>query len=64
MSLLQIGELAGHLSEDYRETTKEFVYWPAIKGMRNVFTHDYGVIDYDRDFILSDSGTGRRVEIS
>lgn len=33
MSLLQIGELTGHLSEDYRENTKELVYWPAIKGM-------------------------------
>lgn len=48
MSLLQIGELTGHLSEDYRESTKELVYWPAIKGMRNVFAHDYGAIDYDR----------------
>lgn len=48
MSLLQIGELAGHLSEEFRETTKESVYWPAIRGMRNVFAHDYGAIDYDR----------------
>lgn len=48
MSLLQIGELTGHLSEEFRETTKESVYWPAIKGMRNVFAHDYGAIDYDR----------------
>lgn len=48
MSLLQIGELAGHLSEDFRDSTKETIYWPAIKGMRNVFAHDYGAIDYDR----------------
>lgn len=56
MSLLQIGELTGHLSEDYRETTKELVYWPAIKGMRNVFAHDYGAIDYDRvwDTVIED----------
>lgn len=48
MSLLQIGELTGHLSGEFREATKESVYWPAIKGMRNVFAHDYGAIDYDR----------------
>lgn len=48
MSLLQIGELTGHLSEEFREATKESVYWPAIKGMRNVFAHDYGAIDFDR----------------
>lgn len=48
MSLLQIGELTGHLSEEFREETKQFVYWPAIKGMRNVFAHDYGAIDYER----------------
>lgn len=48
MSLLQIGELAGHLSEKFREDTKKIVHWPAVKGMRNVFAHDYGAIDYDR----------------
>lgn len=48
MSLLQIGELTGHLSEEFKEATKESVYWPAIKGMRNVFAHDYGAIDYSR----------------
>lgn len=56
MSLLQIGELTGHLSQDFREATKESVYWPAIKGMRNVFAHDYGAIDYDRvwDTVIED----------
>lgn len=56
MSLLQIGELTGHLSEEFRESTKESVYWPAIKGMRNVFAHDYGAIDYDRvwDTVIED----------
>lgn len=47
MSLLQIGELTGHLSEDFRETTKSTIYWPAIKGMRNLFAHNYGAIDID-----------------
>lgn len=48
MSLLQIGELTGHLSEDFREGTKETIYWPAIKGMRNLFAHNYGAVDIDR----------------
>lgn len=41
MNLLQIGELVGHLSEEFKNTNKE-IYWPAIKGMRNVFAHEYG----------------------
>lgn len=45
MSLLQIGELTGHLSEDFRESTKGTIYWTAIKGMRNLFAHDYGAVD-------------------
>ncbi len=45
MSLLQIGELTGHLTEDFRERTKDSVYWPAIKGMRNLFAHNYGAVD-------------------
>lgn len=45
MSLLQIGELTGHLSEEFRESTKSTVYWPAIKGMRNLFAHNYGAVD-------------------
>ena len=45
MSLLQIGELTGHLTEDFREGTKDFIYWPAIKGMRNLFAHNYGAVD-------------------
>lgn len=47
MSLLQIGELTGHLPEDFRKATKATIYWPAIKGMRNLFAHNYGAIDID-----------------
>lgn len=45
MSLLQIGELTRLLPEDFREDTKGTVYWPAIKGMRNLFAHNYGAVD-------------------
>lgn len=48
MSLFQLGELTGHLPEDFREATKATIYWPAIKGMRNLFAHNYGAIDIDR----------------
>ena len=30
MSLMQIGELAGHLTEEYRDSTQNRMYWPAI----------------------------------
>ena len=39
--VLQIGELVGKLSEDYRNATKEHMPWPQIKGMRNIVVHDY-----------------------
>lgn len=47
MSLLQIGELTSHLSDEFKEQTKSEIYWSAIKGMRNIFAHNYGAIDID-----------------
>ena len=41
-SILQIGELSGGLSEEYRKATAHIIPWNAIKGMRNVFAHNYG----------------------
>ena len=40
--ILQIGELAGGLSEEYRKTTSHRVQWAPIKGMRNLVAHSYG----------------------
>lgn len=48
MNILQIGELAGSLSADYVESTKTSMDWRAIKGMRNIFAHDYGSMDIER----------------
>ena len=45
MSLIQIGELSGHLSKDFRENTKKIIPWQAIKGMRNLFAHNYNAAD-------------------
>ena len=45
MGILQIGELAGSLSEEYRAKTSKTIPWSNIKGMRNIVAHDYGSID-------------------
>lgn len=41
-SLLQIGELSGSLSDTFKDKTVSRVPWKSIKGMRNLFAHDYG----------------------
>jgi uncharacterized protein with HEPN domain len=41
-SILQIGELSGGLSEEYRRATNDRVQWGPIKGMRNMVAHSYG----------------------
>jgi len=40
MYILQIGELATVLSEDFREKYS-YVPWRLIRAMRNIFAHDY-----------------------
>ena len=44
---LQLGELCGGLSEEYRKQTKAQIQWSAIQGMRNVVAHDYGNIQLE-----------------
>ena len=44
LCLMQIGELANHLSDEFKETHRE-IPWRAIRGMRNVVAHEYGKID-------------------
>lgn len=45
--ILQIGELAGRLSQEYREATASRVQWGPIKGMRNLVAHSYGNMSRD-----------------
>ena len=45
MCLLQIGELAGGLSNELREETKERMQWGLIRGMRNWIAHSYNEMD-------------------
>ena len=32
----------------FQEESKATIYWPAIKGMRNLLAHNYGAVDIDR----------------
>ena len=44
-SILQIGELSGELSAQYRQETANRVQWGPIKAMRNLVAHNYGRMD-------------------
>lgn len=59
--ILQIGELVGGLTEEYRNATKEHVQWNEIKGMRNLVAHNYGGIDLE---IVWDVATVDAFELS
>ena len=41
LSLMQVGELSGNLSETFRAGTGDRMPWPAIKSMRNWIAHNY-----------------------
>ena len=45
MCVLQIGELANRLSENFRDATEKEIPWKQVKGLRNVVAHEYGKID-------------------
>ena len=47
MSILQIGEFAGKPSDEFKEEYPD-TNWRAIRGMRNIFAHDYGSMDLER----------------
>lgn len=46
-SIMQIGELSNGLSDDYRKQTADIIPWSAIRGMRNLFAHNYGSMSRD-----------------
>ncbi|MBE6931294.1 MAG: DUF86 domain-containing protein [Ruminococcaceae bacterium] len=45
--ILQIGELSGKLSEEFRRSTADRIQWGPIKGMRNLVAHSYGNMSRD-----------------
>ncbi len=46
MCVLQIGELTKHLTEDFKAGHTE-ILWHKIKGLRNVYVHEYEKIDFE-----------------
>ena len=46
MCIVQIGELVSRLDEDFIEQYDE-VPWRQMKGLRNIYAHDYDRIDND-----------------
>lgn len=45
--ILQIGELGGKLSQEYRTETANRIQWGPIKAMRNLVAHSYGSMSRD-----------------
>ena len=46
MCIAQIGELSGHLSDEYKKAHAELP-WREIKDTRNFYVHNYGGIDLE-----------------
>lgn len=45
MCVLQIGELANGLSDEFRKRTNIDMPWHMIRGMRNMLVHSYGEVN-------------------
>ena len=45
MAEYQIGELSGRLSEEFKEQHQTEIPWKEIRGMRNIFAHNYLEMD-------------------
>ena len=54
MPLLQIGELAKNLSDEFRNSHSE-IPWKDAMRMRDLFEHHYGAIDYEQTWDTSHS---------
>lgn len=46
MCIIQIGELTTRLTEDFKNQNSE-IDWIGIKGLRNIYAHDYEKIDIE-----------------
>jgi uncharacterized protein with HEPN domain len=56
MCLMQIGENAKYLTDDFQNKTGAEVPWNKIKGMRNWFAHGYNDMD---DEVIWDAATDK-----
>jgi len=52
MSILQIGELVGNLTEEFRQTYSKMP-WRDIKALRNMAAHAYGNIDMEVLWVIA-----------
>ena len=54
LCILQIGELVGKLTDDFKEQHPA-IPWRQIKAMRNIVAHSYGTVDPETTWeIISD----------
>ena len=52
MPILQIGELAKNLTQDFRKNHAD-IPWKSVMGIRDVFAHHYGSIDFEQTWKTS-----------
>ena len=45
MSIMQIGELASGLSDEFKDETRTQMPWGLMRGMRNHFAHGYATME-------------------
>ncbi len=48
MSIMQIGEHAKNLTVEFTDSTNELIPWHAVRGIRNMFAHEYITMDKTR----------------
>ena len=46
MAIFQVGELANRLTDDFKAAHAELP-WREMRGMRNLFAHEYDTVDKD-----------------
>lgn len=61
MSLLQIGELVGRLSDGFKEKTNHEIPWKQIRALRNTVAHDYSNVT-DSDIFETAHGNVRELK--
>ena len=62
MPILQIGELAKRLSDEFLAEYKE-VPWREIRGIRDIFAHHYGSVDFNLVWQTSHSDISALTEL-
>ena len=62
MKIMQIGELAGGLSDGFKDRTTEQIQWGMIRGMRNLFAHTYAKNGQENHLGCGDPGHSKAIE--